>query len=236
MKPEEIHLYDTTRILFGDVPYEYFIEALIRILFTFTILIISLRLMGRRMAAMLDMHELSGLVALAAAIGVPLGSPDRGLLPTAIIATIVICMQRLIFSVGFKNKKIELLLHGDMSLLIEDGAINLRNLKKTLISRNRIYAQLRSFGIKNMGEVQRLYIENNGAFTLMKNDGRSPGLSIIPKYDKEFEQSEMKHIKDTCSCTICGYTQKLNEGLEKCNNCGNNDWEQAVVEINREIF
>jgi hypothetical protein len=96
MQPEEIHLSDWSRILLGEVPASFFIEVVLRAAFLYLLLIISMRLMGKRMSAQLSRNERISIVSLAAAIGVPLQAPDRGLLPAFVIAVAVIGAGRLI--------------------------------------------------------------------------------------------------------------------------------------------
>jgi uncharacterized membrane protein YcaP (DUF421 family) len=130
MKSEDVHLFDWTRILIGNIPGIFFLEVLIRVLFVFFLLVIALRFLGKRMASLMDLHEFTALTSLAAAIGIPIQSPDRGLLPALVIAIVVVVLQKLIFYLGLKNKKIELLVHGDTSMLVSNGIMNLTAMKK----------------------------------------------------------------------------------------------------------
>lgn len=96
MKPDDIKITDWMRILFGDTPYEFLIEVIIRILFIYILLVLTMRFMGRRMEAMISRNELIAMVSMAAAIGIPMLTPDRGLLPAVVIAVVVITIQRVI--------------------------------------------------------------------------------------------------------------------------------------------
>jgi len=81
MKPEEIHLKDWLRILIGEEPISFLLELIIRAAVVYLVLMLSMRLMGKRMSSQLSRNELATLVSLAAAVGVPMMAPDRGLLP-----------------------------------------------------------------------------------------------------------------------------------------------------------
>src|SRR6059058_5518901 len=105
MKPEDIKLGDWHRILFGEAPPEFFIELIIRSFFIFLLLIVSMRLLGRRIAAQLSRIEMIALFSLAAAIGVPLQAPDRGLLPAVVISVIVVGIGRLIAALACRNQR-----------------------------------------------------------------------------------------------------------------------------------
>ncbi|HEX8530276.1 MAG TPA: YetF domain-containing protein, partial [Cytophagales bacterium] len=168
MKPEEIHLYDIGRILMGEVPGGFMWEAVLRILFLFLMLLVAIRLMGRRMASSLTRNELAALTSLAAAIGVPVLDPGRGLLPALIIAVVVIAFQRLMAQATFRSKKVERVLLDHNNILIEDGCINQQEMRKAGLSQERLFAQLRSEGIDSLGKVQRLYFEPSGKFTVLE--------------------------------------------------------------------
>ena len=58
MKADEIKFGDWMRIVFGETPPEFFIELVIRSFFIFLLLLLSMRLLGRRMAAQLNRIEM----------------------------------------------------------------------------------------------------------------------------------------------------------------------------------
>jgi uncharacterized membrane protein YcaP (DUF421 family) len=186
MKAEDIQIEDIGRILMGEVPAEFLIEAVIRIVFLFLLLLFAMRLMGRRMSATLNRNELAALVALAAAIGVPMQEPARGLLPAVIIAIVVILIQRGIAILASRNKRFEMISQDKFDVLVEDGELNLDCMKKTGLSQDRVFAELRSFGIDNLGQVERLYIESSGMLNVLRYDKPKQGKSIIPEWDNDF--------------------------------------------------
>lgn len=61
-------------------------------------------------------------------------------------------------------------------------------MKKTGLSQDRVFAELRSAGINNLGQVERLYIESGGRFNVLRYDKPKQGKSIIPEWDKDFQQ------------------------------------------------
>src|SRR5687767_14213450 len=104
MKEEQIQLNDWKRMFLGEVPPEFLIEVIIRMAFLYLLLIFAMRLLGHRMASQLSRNELAALVSLAAAIGVPILAPDRGLLPALVIALVVVAISRLLAWGSYKNQ------------------------------------------------------------------------------------------------------------------------------------
>src|SRR5438132_14356325 len=90
MRKEDIYLYDITRILNGEAPPQFYIELVIRAFVVYLILVFSMRLMGKRLSAMLNRNEVAAVASLAAAMGLPLLSPYRGLIPAVIVASTVL--------------------------------------------------------------------------------------------------------------------------------------------------
>src|SRR5579875_3720720 len=117
MDPQDIHLGDLTRILIGEVPGSFFIEAFIRTVIIYAILMIAMRVMGKRMSARISRNELVATVSLAAAIGIPLQSPDRGIIPAIVIAIVVVSLERLASSYAVSHPKAEKRLHGNINTL-----------------------------------------------------------------------------------------------------------------------
>jgi uncharacterized membrane protein YcaP (DUF421 family) len=227
MKPEEIHLNDWQRIFIGDVPGGFYLEVILRISIIYLILMVSMRLMGKRIASQLSRSEMIAMVSLAAAIGVPLQSPDRGILAAVVIAVIVVSVQQVIAKISTKSESLETLTQGDISPLIEDGHLNLVQMKKTGITRERVFSQLRNASISHLGEVKRLYFEAGGTFTLVKSIDINPGLPVLPIWDKAYQQE----ISQTCEemvCQVCGMKLPENSQDQKCTNCQNDVFINAV--------
>lgn len=228
MKKQQIHLDDWQRILVGEVPASFYVELIFRALMVYLILMISMRAMGKRMSGQLSRNELSALVSLAAAVGVPMMAPNRGILPAMVIAVVVIGSQRIIADRAAKNQSFEKISQGNISVLIADSIINIENLEKVGLAQAEVFAQLRGQSIKHLGMVDRFYMEANGAFTLIKKNQASPGLSIIPDLDQDFA-NEQNYAGDLLVCDTCGKSGPLTIRNTKCPNCGHSSWLPAVA-------
>jgi uncharacterized membrane protein YcaP (DUF421 family) len=190
----------------------------------------AMRFMGKRMSGLLGRNELVAMVSLAAAIGIPLTSPDRGVLPAFIIAFIVVFIANWISSKALIAKRFEKFAFGKMDVLIKDSVIDLDIIKEVRVSRERLVAQLRSSGIKQLGDVKRLYMEANGTFTLIKNEEAVPGLSVLPHWDDDYN-NRFNYHDDIMVCESCGNSIKAPFKNEmECPNCKNKTFTKAVTE------
>jgi uncharacterized membrane protein YcaP (DUF421 family) len=232
MKEFEIKFWDIERILIGEVPLHFYLEVIFRVAFIYLLLMVSMRFMGKRMSSQLSRNEMAAVASLAAAIGVPLMNPDRGLLPAVVIALVIITLQKSIAKMASKNRKFESLTQDHIDTLIEDGVMKLDVMSHTRITRGRVLAQLRAEQVSHMGMVKRLYFEAGGKFSFLKNVRPSPGLSILPEWDGELSE-EIHELTNEKVCAYCGNRPPSGAGFAdlRCGNCKKSKWVNAVVQI-----
>jgi uncharacterized membrane protein YcaP (DUF421 family) len=224
---KDIRLSDIQRILIGEVPLEFFIEIIIRLIFIYFLCLMAMRLMGKRMIAQLSRNELTALVSIAAAVGVSIQAPDKGLIPAVIIVFIIVLIGRLIASKASSHEKFEKVTQGNIQTLVKDSVLQLQTMNKIKLSKERIFAQLRSQEIKTLGAVKRFYMEANGQFSLIKEDPPKEGLSIVPYWDNSL-RNEQEKSADKKSCIACGWMQEATIHADNCKNCNAINWTIAV--------
>src|SRR4051812_18502458 len=177
---QDVHPFEIRRLLIGNTPPLFLLEILFRAVFIYVVLLIAVRLMGKRVAGQLSLSELAVMVTLGAAIGVPIEVPEHGMLPAAVVLTVAVLYQRGIGMLSFKRRRIELMTQGDLVTMARDGALDLRTMQSAGLSRERVFAALREQGIVHLGEVRRLYFETSGSFSLFRAPVPKPGLKIVP--------------------------------------------------------
>ncbi|CAN5609062.1 hypothetical protein BH23BAC1_BH23BAC1_51030 [soil metagenome] len=64
------------------------------------------------------------MITLDAIVSVPMQSHERGIILAVIILACVIIFQRGLTCFNFKNRKLESITQGEVSLLVKDGVIN----------------------------------------------------------------------------------------------------------------
>lgn len=171
------------------------------------------------------------MVSLASAVGVPILTPDRDLVPAVVICLIIIGMSRLISAISTANQRFERVTQGDADILVEDAVLQYHNMQRTRITRERVFAHIRSEHLTNLGNVRRMYIEADGIFTIINNDKKMPGLSVLPDWDIDFIDKKLQ-ATSIIICRNCGI-QKEGHSLsgkvhDHCSNCGAADWTHAV--------
>lgn len=228
MDPQSIHFTDWQRILFGNAPAIFLVEVLVRALVTYAVLLVVIRLLGKRMSGQLTITEMAVMLTLGAIISVPMQMPERGILHGVVMLFFVLAFQRGLTWFVFRSQKVEALTQGHMIMLVKDGRLQLKELEKVNMSREQLFAILRSEGVYQLGQVKRVYQEANGAFSIYLNEPANPGYSILPQMDDHLKHDIQQPLGNNLfACRHCGNTMKRNM-QEACVNCGHLDWENAV--------
>ncbi|MDR5740791.1 YetF domain-containing protein [Caballeronia sp. LZ016] len=215
------------RLLIGDGPWAFLIEIIVRAIVMYALLLVAMRMMGKRVAAQLSITELAVILMLGAAIGMPIQVSSQGVLPAAVVLLTVVALQRLSGKAGLRWRRYEVLEQGDVTILVKDGRILMDELKRSQISREMLASELRAMNVAHLGQLRRVYLEASGSFSIVYRKEQRPGLTVRP--DMEQSLLEAIGVDGHFSCWSCGVTVASQERpREPCAACGAHRWESAV--------
>ena len=159
----------------------------LRSIVLFIIVLIVMRLMGKREIGQLQPFELAIAIMIADLAAVPMaetGIPiSNGIIP--ILGLLV--MHLIISFLNLKSMKIREILCGKPAILIYRGKIDEKVLKKERFTLNELQERLRSSNVVNLGDVEYAILETSGQVTVIqKPDKRTTtpkDFNIIPEYE-----------------------------------------------------
>ncbi|SOD79343.1 DUF421 domain-containing protein [Spirosoma fluviale] len=228
MKKEAIHLEDWQRILLGDAPAEFLLEVFIRTSLIYLILLVVMRLLGKRMNGQLTNLELAVMLTMGAIIAPAMQLPDRGLLSGVLALLCALIFQRGTNWLGIKSSKTEKIIQGTATVLVKDGIFQLEQMVSNRMSHQQVFAALRSENVYNLGDVKRLYLEAYGMFSIYRDENGKPGLSVLEPSDDEIHSIHEQPETETLACTNCGNTMPAQSQPGPCSVCQTNNWVTAV--------
>jgi uncharacterized membrane protein YcaP (DUF421 family) len=227
MKKGEIHLWDIKRILFGQAPPEFLLEVFIRSLIIYLAAIVLMRWLGKRMNGQLTILEYAVMIVMGATIAVPMQIPDRGLVQGFVVMLCILLFLRGINWIAFHNSRFEKLVQGEVSLLVKDGVLNLKELNREKITHQQVFEVLRTKKIFQLGEVKRMYLEACGVFSVYQQEKPAPGLPLFPPDDRSILDARKTPDGSPQVCTRCGTIMKSEH--ESCPNCGGKQSANAIL-------
>lgn len=216
-------------LLFGEQDAWFMIEILFRTVVMYLVLVIGLRLMGKRGVRQLTIFELVVIIGLGSAAGDPMFYKEVGILSAIAVFATIISVYRLTTYFIAKSKKVEQLVEGKTICLIEDGRFCMGSFDKEDLAQDEFFSELRVQGISHIGQVHRAYLEVSGEVSVFpfSDDEVQPGLPILPH---EFQQQLLTITESgTYACVHCGKTEQLTAPTQAtCVICEDNKWVKAV--------
>jgi uncharacterized membrane protein YcaP (DUF421 family) len=226
---EEVQPWDWKRIMLGEVPPEFMLEVLARTIIVFLILLIVVRLLGKRMNGQISVVELAVMVTLGAIVSPGMQLPDRAILFVFIALGVIYLLHTLVNKYGARNEKFEKLIEGEMTCLVKDGIMQLDAMKKTRISRQELFAQLRRKSVENLATVERAYLEACGIFTIYTTEEKKAGLLVFPEKDDSIFDYKLLVNHGKKACCNCGHVQNIETESKNCKVCKHQEWMNAYA-------
>lgn len=211
--------------LLGEEDWHFLWETVLRTIIMFFVILISLRLIGKRTIKQLSVFELVVIIGLGSAAGDPMFYNSVGLFPVIIVFIIFISLYKIVTYYIGKNKRIERLIEGEPVCLVKYGAFSIENFKKELLSEDEFFAELRVQGVSQLGQIEEAFIESSGAISVFyyEDEEVKYGLPIMP--DSLHHSHQKISDNDYYSCAFCGYTEKLKPATKHtCPTCKKIKW------------
>ena len=161
--------------------------TLIRTIFLYILVLIVMRLMGKREIGQLQPFELAISIMIADLASIPMsdtGIPiSNGIIP--ILGLLV--MHLLISLINMKSIKAREIMCGKPSILIYRGKIDEKALKKERFTINELQERLRGSNVVNLGDVEYAILETNGQVTVIQKPNKRTAIpedfNIEPDYE-----------------------------------------------------
>lgn len=215
-------------LLLGNENWSFLWETVLRTLIMFIVILVSLRILGKRGVKQLSVFELVVIIGLGSAAGDPMFYKDVGILPAIVVFTLIVSLYTAVTFVVGRNKKFELLIEGKPVCLIKNGAFSIENFKKEILGEDEFFAELRMQGVSQLGQIEEAIIESSGSISVFfyADDDVKFGLPIMPR---SLEISNKKITEQHhYACTFCGYTENLPPAdTHTCPVCKKERWVKA---------
>lgn len=221
-------IFEWERLLFNDLPHNFFLEVLFRSTVMFVALLITLKFTGKRGVKQLSVFETVIIIALGSAAGDPMFYEDVGIIPALVVFLAILLLYRLITWLTAKYKILEEFLEGKTICFIEDGEFSIENFKKESLAQDEFFTELRIKSIEHLGQVKSAYIETTGEISVYYYPDKEVqyGLPIVP--NMFLKKSKIIPTKGIYSCTNCGFTEEKNSEKDSCKICKKEEWVEAI--------
>lgn len=153
----------------------------------YILVLIAMRLMGKREIGQLQPFELAIAIMIADLASIPMS--DTGIPITNGVVPILglISMHLIISIINLKSMKAREIICGKPRILVYRGKIDEKALKKERLTLNELQERLRDKDVSNIGDVEFAILETSGQISVIKKpDKRNimpQDIGILPDYE-----------------------------------------------------
>ena len=181
----------------------------LRTVFLYTLILIILRMMGKREVGELSVIDIVVFVFMAEVAAIALDSPDNKLIMSVLPMILLLLIQLTSSFISLKSKKFRDLVDGDPTVIIRHGEILEAEMRKQRYNLDDLFQQLREQQVGSLQEVSFAFLEPSGNLSVFKNDGIQPVLALIT--DGVIQSRHIKIIGKTDEWLI---EQLKSQGIE----------------------
>jgi uncharacterized membrane protein YcaP (DUF421 family) len=141
-----------------------FAEKLLRPVIVYLVLVVLLRIFGKRELAQLNPFDLVVLLSLSNTVQNAIIGDDNSVTGGVIGALSLLAINWLVVHVLFRSRRLTRIFEGRATILVHNGQLDKRALARESLTREELLAVVHRQGFEGFHQVRRCELEPNGAF------------------------------------------------------------------------
>jgi len=144
------------------------IAILLRCIIIYALLVLSMRLTGKRQIGQLELSELITTLLLSELAAIPITDPEIPMLYALVPIFALSAIEVLITYITSVNPRVRALIAGKPNAVIKNGMIDQKELRKIRMSASELMSQLRIKGISDPKQVRYAFFEEDGQLSVLE--------------------------------------------------------------------
>lgn len=182
--------FEWGRLLIGEGPVLYLLEIAFKSLVVFAILLLVLRMLGKRAQQNISPMQQMLMIALGSAAGDALLYPTVPLAYAALILLGITGLTMLLELVSEKSRGVRDYVESRPRVLVREGEVDWKALDRERTTRRELFAELRIKGARSLSQVDVAILEVTGDISVFLND-RTPRDRDLLEYVLDDDRSKV---------------------------------------------
>ena len=149
------------------------ITICIRTFILYLVVLFTLRVMGKSELSKTSTFQMVVLFMIAELASMPIDSPSSSLINGVIAIFTLLFLQVLLSIFSMKSEWFKNFINGTPSLIIQDGMVNAKEMKRLRITINELLEQLRIEDCPSIADVKYAIMEPNGQLSIIQTNQQS---------------------------------------------------------------
>jgi uncharacterized membrane protein YcaP (DUF421 family) len=143
-------------------------DIVLRTILVFGVLLVLTRVIGRRELSSLQPFDLILLIIVGDAVQQGLTQDDYSLTGAFLVIFTFAVLQVFVSWIGYRFPGVRPVLEGEPIIVVDDGKVIERNLRRERLTQEEIAEEARSNGIAHLAQVKWAVLETNGKISFIK--------------------------------------------------------------------
>lgn len=164
----------------------------VRTIILYLLVIVSLRVMGKRQIGEMQPSELVVAIMISDLAAVPMQAIDIPLINGIIPVLTLIVAEVFMSYLSLKSRRLRRIISGEPSIIVYNGHVNEGELERLRFNMNDLLEQLRINNFPNISDVECVIMETNGQLSIIPKSA-AKGVTLKDLNIKE-EEDSLQHL------------------------------------------
>lgn len=148
--------------------------SFIRTILLYIVVIVAMRLLGKRQIGELEPSELAITILISELAAIPMQDSAQPLATGLVPIVVLLALGLLTSVITVASPFLRRVIFGKPSIIIENGKMNQREIRRLRLNVDEIAEELRLKDVTNIQTVKFGIVETNGRLSIILNDGDAP--------------------------------------------------------------
>lgn len=162
--------------------------VLIRTIILYMLVLLTMRIMGKRQIGQLEPFELSITIMISELASLPMQDTKIPLINGVISILTLLLLEVFLAAIQLKHEKTRGIITGKPSIVISKGIINIKELRDQQLNLNDLFEELRLKGYFDIGDIEYAVLETSGQISVL------PKLKTTPATKENLKINEKESI------------------------------------------
>jgi len=144
-------------------------DLVVRAIFVFAFILLLTRVIGKRELSRLQPFDLVLLIILGDALQQGLTQDDYSITSAVLVVGTIAVLQVIVSWLSYRFPRTRAILDGEPIIIVQDGKVIERNLKRERLTVEEIAEQARQHQISHLSDIRFAVLETSGVISFIKN-------------------------------------------------------------------
>lgn len=145
----------------------FLLTVVARTLVMYLIILISMKFMGKRQLGQMQISEFITAMILSELAALPISDHTIPIIYCLVPLSVIITTEVILSFISLKNPYAQRFLESSPTIIVDKGVLNQKALVDNRITLRELLVELRIAGFASISEVQYVYLEPNGKFSII---------------------------------------------------------------------